>query len=161
VADITITADRSQHVDFTLPYMSSGISMVVPMRDQRSKRAAWVFHKPLRWDLWLVSFAFFIFTGFVVWAVEHRSNEEFRGPPSYQIDTLLYFGFSTLVFAHSNARSPCCLAPWLLAVIRHCPLVATCLDQECPPGGCRGEPEEQPVAVRGGGVGIRGVHPAV
>ncbi|KAL6656051.1 hypothetical protein ACP70R_006877 [Stipagrostis hirtigluma subsp. patula] len=106
VADITITADRSQHVDFTLPYMSSGISMVVPMRDQRSKRAAWVFLKPLRYDLWLVSFAFFLFTGFAVWAIEHRVNEEFRGPPSYQIGTLLYFGFSTLVFAHrENLKS--------------------------------------------------------
>lgn len=106
VADITITANRSQHVDFTLPYMSSGISMVVPMRDQRSKRAAWVFLKPLRYDLWLISFAFFVFTGFVVWAIEHRSNEEFRGPPSYQIGTLLYFGFSTLVFAHrENLKS--------------------------------------------------------
>ncbi|CAD6219142.1 unnamed protein product [Miscanthus lutarioriparius] len=105
VADITITADRSQHVDFTLPYMSSGISMVVPMRDQRSKRP-WAFLKPLRYDLWLVSFAFFVFTGFVVWAVEHRSNKEFRGPPSYQIGTLLYFGFSTLVFAHrENLKS--------------------------------------------------------
>ncbi|RLM87521.1 glutamate receptor 2.8-like [Panicum miliaceum] len=99
VADITITANRSQHVDFTLPYMSSGIAMVVPMRDQRSTRA-WVFLKPLRCDLWLVSFVFLIFTGFVVWAVEHRVNREFRGPPSYQIGTLLYFGFSTLVFAH-------------------------------------------------------------
>ncbi|KXG35671.1 glutamate receptor 2.8 isoform X2 [Sorghum bicolor] len=106
VADITITAERSKHVDFTLPYMSSGISMVVPVRDQRSKRAAWVFLKPLSYDLWLVSFAFLVFTGFVVWAVEHRSNEEFRGPPSYQIGTLLYFGFSTLVFAHrENLKS--------------------------------------------------------
>ncbi|TVU09644.1 hypothetical protein EJB05_43130, partial [Eragrostis curvula] len=58
--------------------------------------------KPLHYDLWLVSFAFLLFTGFAVWAVEHRVNEEFRGPPSYQIGTLLYFGFSTLVFAHSN-----------------------------------------------------------
>ncbi|KAL6846182.1 hypothetical protein ACP4OV_023630 [Aristida adscensionis] len=99
VADITITADRSQYVDFTLPYMPSGISMVVPMRDQRSNRA-WVFLKPLRYDLWLVSFAFLLFTGFAVWAIEHRVNDEFRGPPSYQIGTLLYFGFSTLVFAH-------------------------------------------------------------
>ncbi|KAJ1289770.1 hypothetical protein BS78_02G189800 [Paspalum vaginatum] len=100
VADITITANRSQHVDFTLPYMSSGISMVVPMRDQRSSRA-WVFLRPLRYDLWLVSFAFFIFTGFVVWVIEHRGNEEFRqGPPSNQIGTLLYFSFSTLVFSH-------------------------------------------------------------
>ncbi|KAG2643584.1 hypothetical protein PVAP13_2KG345200 [Panicum virgatum] len=105
VADITITANRSQHVDFTLPYMSSGIAMVVPMRDQRSTRA-WVFLKPLRYDLWLVSFVFLIFTGFVVWAVEHRVNGEFRGPPYYQIGTLLYFGFSTLVFAHrENLKS--------------------------------------------------------
>jgi glutamate receptor, ionotropic, plant len=101
VADITMTASRSQLVDFTLPFMSSAIAMVVPIRDQRSKRA-WVFLKPLRYDLWLVSFAFLLFTGFAVWAVEHRVNEEFRGPPSYQIGTLLYFGFSTLVFAHSN-----------------------------------------------------------
>ncbi|XP_062199198.1 glutamate receptor 2.8-like [Phragmites australis] len=105
VADITITADRSRHVDFTLPYMSSGISMVVPMRDQRSKHA-WVFLNPLSYDLWLVSFVFFIFTGFAVWVLEHRINDEFRGPPSNQIGTLLYFGFSTLVFAHrENLKS--------------------------------------------------------
>ncbi|KAG2635166.1 glutamate receptor 2.8-like [Panicum virgatum] len=105
VADITITANRSQHVDFTLPFMSSGIAMVVPMRDQRNTRA-WAFLKPLRYDLWLVSFVFLIFTGFVVWAVEHRVNTEFRGPPFYQIGTLLYFGFSTLVFAHrENLKS--------------------------------------------------------
>ncbi|KAK3133387.1 hypothetical protein QOZ80_6AG0535890 [Eleusine coracana subsp. coracana] len=102
VADMTITANRSQRVDFTLPYMTSGISMVVPFRDQRSKRA-WVFVKPLRYDLWLVSFAFLVFTGFAVWAMEHRINEEFRGPPSYQIGTLLYFGFSTLVFSHRES----------------------------------------------------------
>ncbi|KAL6655758.1 hypothetical protein ACP70R_006584 [Stipagrostis hirtigluma subsp. patula] len=105
VADMTITANRSQHVDFTLPYMPSGISMVVPMRGHRSDRA-WVFLKPLLYKLWLVSFVFFLFTGFTVWAVEHRVNEEFRGPPSYQIGTLLYFGFSTLVFAHrENLKS--------------------------------------------------------
>ncbi|GJM98776.1 hypothetical protein PR202_ga15813 [Eleusine coracana subsp. coracana] len=71
-------------------------------RSQRSKRA-WVFVKPLRYDLWLVSFAFLVFTGFAVWAWKHRINEEFRGPPSYQIGTLLYFGFSTLVFSHRES----------------------------------------------------------
>ena len=111
VADITITANRSQHVDFTLPYMSSGIAMVVPMRDQRNTRA-WAFLKPLRYDLWLVSFVFLIFTGFVVWAVEHRVNGEFRGPPYYQIGTLLYFGFSTLVFAHRTRPTSCIPSPF-------------------------------------------------
>ena len=100
VADITMTANRSNYVDFTLPYEATAIAMVVPVRDQRSSKLTWVFLKPLRYDLWLVSAVFFLFTGFVVWAIEHRSNDEFRGPRSYQVGTLLYFGFSTLVFAH-------------------------------------------------------------
>ncbi|KAL5205638.1 hypothetical protein ABZP36_033847 [Zizania latifolia] len=105
VADITITAARSNHVDFTLPYMASGIAMVAPLRDHRSKRT-WVFLKPLRYDLWIASAAFFLFTGFAVWVIEHRDNGEFRGPPSYQVGTLLYYGFSTLVFSHrENLRN--------------------------------------------------------
>lgn len=106
VADITMTADRSLYVDFTLPYAGTAIAMVVPVRDQRSSKRTWIFLKPLRYDLWLVSAAFFLFTGFVVWAIEHRRNEDFRGPPLYQVGTLLYFGFSTLVFAHrENLKS--------------------------------------------------------
>uniref|UniRef100_J3MXP4 Glutamate receptor n=1 Tax=Oryza brachyantha TaxID=4533 RepID=J3MXP4_ORYBR len=105
VADITITAARSSHVDFTLPFMASSIAMVAPLRDDRGERT-WVFLKPLRYDLWLASAAFFLFTGFAVWFVEHRGNDEFRGPPSNQVGALLYFGFSTLVFAHrENLRN--------------------------------------------------------
>uniref|UniRef100_A0A0E0M1I6 Glutamate receptor n=1 Tax=Oryza punctata TaxID=4537 RepID=A0A0E0M1I6_ORYPU len=99
VADMTITAARSSHVDFTLPFMASGIAMVAPLQDHRGKRT-WVFLKPLRYDLWIASAAFFFFTGFAVWFVEHRDNDDFRGPPWHQLGTLLYFGFSTLVFAH-------------------------------------------------------------
>ncbi|KAK1323532.1 Glutamate receptor 2.8 [Acorus calamus] len=101
VGDITIIANRSQYVEFTLPYTESGVSMLVPVKDDRSRRA-WVFLDPLTPDLWLVSGAFFIFTGFVIWVLEHRINEEFRGEPSYQIGTVSYFVFSTLVFAHKE-----------------------------------------------------------
>ncbi|KAM0913363.1 hypothetical protein ACQ4PT_012218 [Festuca glaucescens] len=80
VADITMTANRSTYVDFTLPYEATAIAMVVAVRDQRSNKRTWVFLKPLRYDLWLVSTAFFLFTGFVVWAIEHRDNDDFRGP---------------------------------------------------------------------------------
>ncbi|XP_072978881.1 glutamate receptor 2.8-like [Typha angustifolia] len=99
VADITITASRSSYVDFTLPYMATAVSIAVPLRDERTKNA-WVFLKPLNKDLWLVSGAFFVLTGFVVWILEHRINEEFRGEPSHQFGTVFYFTFSTLVFAH-------------------------------------------------------------
>ncbi|XP_058007985.1 glutamate receptor 2.2-like [Hevea brasiliensis] len=100
VGDISIVANRSLEVDFTLPYMESGrVSMIVPIIDDESMKA-WVFLKPLTWDLWVTSLVFFIFIGFVVWVLEHRINEDFRGPPSHQASTGFWFSFSTMVFAH-------------------------------------------------------------
>ncbi|KAK8637482.1 hypothetical protein V6N13_064901 [Hibiscus sabdariffa] len=47
--------------------------------------------------------AFFIFTGIVVWLIEHRiNNNEFQGSPSEQIGTIFWYSFSTLVFAHKE-----------------------------------------------------------
>ncbi|KAF2302826.1 hypothetical protein GH714_008572 [Hevea brasiliensis] len=99
VGDTTIIANRSLYADFTLPYTESGVSMIVPIKDNNSKNA-WVFLKPLTWDLWVTSFCFFVFIGFVVWVLEHRVNEDFRGPPSHQVGTSFWFSFSTMVFAH-------------------------------------------------------------
>ncbi|KAL5570001.1 hypothetical protein UlMin_026576 [Ulmus minor] len=99
VGDITIRYSRSLFVDFTLPYTESGVSMIVPMEHKRKKNA-WVFLKPLTWDLWVTSGFFFIFIGFVIWVLEHRINEEFRGPISRQIGTSFWFSFSTMIFAH-------------------------------------------------------------
>lgn len=88
-------------MDFTLPYTESGVSMIVPIKDDKSKKA-WVFLKPLTWDLWVTSGCFFIFVGFVVWVLEHRINDDFRGPPHHQIGTSFWYSFSTMVFAHSK-----------------------------------------------------------
>lgn len=99
VGDITIIANRSFYVDFTLPYTESGVSMIVPIKDNKSK-SAWVFLKPLTWDLWVTTGCFFIFIGFIVWVLEHRINEDFRGPPLYQIGMVFWFSFSTMVFAN-------------------------------------------------------------
>ncbi|KAK3032403.1 hypothetical protein RJ639_036420 [Escallonia herrerae] len=54
VGDITIIANRSLYVDFTLPYTESGVTMIVPVKDRKEK-SAWVFLKPLTWDLWVTS----------------------------------------------------------------------------------------------------------
>ncbi|KAH6821818.1 hypothetical protein C2S53_008423 [Perilla frutescens var. hirtella] len=97
VADFTISGNRSIYVDFTIPYIESGVSTVAPIEDYKN---AWVFMEPLTMGLWLTIGAFFIFTGFVIWALEHRENEEFRGPPHQQVGMVFWFSFSTLVFAH-------------------------------------------------------------
>ncbi|XP_059640870.1 glutamate receptor 2.7-like isoform X2 [Cornus florida] len=101
VGDITILANRSKYVDFTLPYTESGVFMIVPIKADERKNA-WIFMKPLTMDLWLTIGAFFFSTGFVVWVLEHRVNKEFRGPPHKQVGMIFWFSFSTLVFAHKE-----------------------------------------------------------
>lgn len=101
VGDVTILANRSKFVDFTLPYTESGVATIVRIKDDERKNA-WIFMKPLTMDLWLTTGAFFIFTGFVVWVLEHRINKEFRGPPRKQVGMIFWFSFSTLVFAHKE-----------------------------------------------------------
>ncbi|CAK7354098.1 unnamed protein product [Dovyalis caffra] len=98
VGDVTVIFNRSLYIDYTLPFTESGVSMIVPIADKNSKNA-WVFMKPLTWDLWVSSFCFFVFIGFVVWALEHRINEDFRGSASDQAGTSFWFSFSTMVFA--------------------------------------------------------------
>ncbi|XP_047951016.1 glutamate receptor 2.9-like isoform X2 [Salvia hispanica] len=63
---------------------------------------AWIFMKPLTLGLWLTIGAFCIFTGFVVWVLEHRENTAFAGPAMQQLGTTLWFSFSTLVFSHKE-----------------------------------------------------------
>lgn len=99
---MTITAKRSEYADFTVPYTESGVVAIVPIRDNHRKNT-WIFMKPLTTGLWLTIGSFFVFIGFVVWVLEHRVNEEFRGPPSQQVGMMFWFSFSTLVFAHSKS----------------------------------------------------------
>ncbi|KAL4558538.1 hypothetical protein LXL04_036739 [Taraxacum kok-saghyz] len=96
VADITITANRSQYVDFTMPYTDLGLGTL----SKNADATMWIFLRPLSSDLWLVAVGFFILLGFVIWILEHRINEDFQGSPSEQIGVTLWFAFSTLVYAH-------------------------------------------------------------
>ncbi|TQD85476.1 hypothetical protein C1H46_028943 [Malus baccata] len=100
VGDITIRANRSLYVDFTLPYTEAGVSMVVPVKGNNGAKNTWVFLKPLTWDLWVTSCCFFIFIGFVVWFLEHPKNKDFQGHPHHQIGTSFWFSFSTMFFVH-------------------------------------------------------------
>ncbi|XP_076897708.1 glutamate receptor 3.4-like [Bidens hawaiensis] len=98
VGDVTITTNRTRIVDFTQPYMESGLVIVVPVN--KAKTSQWAFLKPFTLEMWLVTCCFFLLVGFVVWILEHRLNHEFRGPPSQQIITILWFSFSTMFFSH-------------------------------------------------------------
>lgn len=98
VGDIAITTNRTKMADFTQPYIESGLVVVAPVRKQDSN--AWAFLKPFTWKLWCVTAFFFLIVGSVVWILEHRLNNDFRGPLRRQIITMLWFSFSTWFFAH-------------------------------------------------------------
>ncbi|KAJ0039930.1 hypothetical protein Pint_28730 [Pistacia integerrima] len=98
VGDFSITTDRMRLIDFTQPYMDSGLVLVAPIRKLNS--SAWVFLRPFTPTMWCVTGIFFLIVGVVVWILEHRQNDDFRGPPVIQINTILWFTFSTLFFSH-------------------------------------------------------------
>ncbi|XP_073270757.1 glutamate receptor 3.2-like isoform X2 [Primulina huaijiensis] len=119
VGDIAIVTNRTKIVDFTQPYIESGLVVVVPVRKQSS--SAWAFLRPFTTPMWVVTGAFFIMVGVVVWILEHRMNKDFRGPPKKQLITILWFGFSTMFFAHRentlSALGRMVLVIWLFVVL--------------------------------------------
>lgn len=88
VGDIAITTVRTKVVDFTQPYVESGLVVVAPVRESESSALA--FLAPFTPRMWLVTAIFFILVGTVVWILEHRVNDDFRGPPKKQVVTILW-----------------------------------------------------------------------
>ncbi|KAJ9690590.1 hypothetical protein PVL29_012974 [Vitis rotundifolia] len=100
VGDVTILANRSEKVEFTQPYAESGLVMIQQVRSEEPHKA-WMFLKPFPTKMWVITGALLVYTMFIVWAVEYRSNNPaFRGPWRSQLGTALWFTFSSLFFAH-------------------------------------------------------------
>nr|BAL15054.1 glutamate receptor 3.1 [Solanum lycopersicum] len=94
IGDIAIVTNRTRMVDFTQPYVSTGLVIVAPI--DTSESSAWVFLKPFTLEMWGVTALSFLIIAVVIWILEHRVNEDFRGPPKRQITTMFLFSFSTL-----------------------------------------------------------------
>ncbi|CAL1400058.1 unnamed protein product [Linum trigynum] len=98
VGDVAIITNRTKMADFTQPYIESGLVVVAPVMTRSSN--AWAFMRPFSPGMWAVTGIFFLVVGAVIWILEHRLNDDFRGPPRRQVVTILWFSFSTLFFAH-------------------------------------------------------------
>ncbi|KAM1062441.1 hypothetical protein EV2_027526 [Malus domestica] len=99
ISDIAITTNRTRMADFTQPYIESGLVVVASVTPTLNSNP-WAFLRPFSPMMWGVTAAFFVIVGTVVWILEHRQNDEFRGPPKRQLVTILWFSFSTWFFAH-------------------------------------------------------------
>ncbi|KAL9229707.1 hypothetical protein vseg_005145 [Gypsophila vaccaria] len=101
IGDISITTYRTRMADFTQPYVESGLVVVAEVKTKESN--AWAFLRPFTPTMWCTTFIFFMVVGSVVWILEHRLNDEFRGPPRQQVATMLWFSLSTWFFAHRES----------------------------------------------------------
>lgn len=119
IGDIAIVTNRTRMVDFTQPYIESGLVVVAPVREQSPH--TWSFLRPFTLEMWGVTVIFFLVVGAVVWILEHRVNNKFRGPPKEQFVTTLWFSFSTMFFAHRervvSSMARVILTIWLFVVL--------------------------------------------
>lgn len=88
VGDIAIVTKRTRIVDYTQPYIESGLVVVAPVTALNEN--PWAFLRPFTPPMWAVTASFFMVVGAVIWILEHRTNDEFRGPPRRQIITILW-----------------------------------------------------------------------
>lgn len=119
VGDITIVTNRIKGVDFTQPYMETGLVVVVPVR--KLKASAWAFLRPFTPSLWCATAISLFLVGAVVCILEYRMNDEFRGPRSKPFITILLFSLSTLISTHREATVSALgrtvLTIWLFVVL--------------------------------------------
>jgi len=119
VGDIVITMSRTKTVDFTQPFIESGLVILAPIKKHIT--SSWAFLQPFTLGMWCVTGLSFLVVGAVIWILEHRINDEFRGSPRQQIITIVWFSFSTLFFAHrENTMSSLgrgVLIIWLFVVL--------------------------------------------
>ncbi|KAG0531339.1 hypothetical protein BDA96_04G015000 [Sorghum bicolor] len=119
VGDIVITMSRTKTVDFTQPFIESGLVILAPIKKHIT--SSWAFLQPFTLGMWCVTGLSFLVVGAVIWILEHRINDEFRGSPRQQIITIVWFSFSTLFFAHrENTMSTLgrgVLIIWLFVVL--------------------------------------------
>lgn len=106
----------TQLAEYTQPYIESGLVIVAPVKHVTS--SAWAFLEPFTLEMWCVTVALFILVGIVVWLLEHRTNEEFRGSPRRQVITMLWYvccmfqlcGYFSILIYHALFESKFWLA---------------------------------------------------
>ncbi|XP_059670076.1 glutamate receptor 2.8-like [Cornus florida] len=97
IGDIMAFAYRSKDVKFTQPFTSLGMTMVVPMNLQAPNGL--IFLTPLTKEVWLANLVILMYTMFIVWVMEHRTNPQF---PRDQLGNILWFTFCSLFFSQGE-----------------------------------------------------------
>ncbi|XP_071726888.1 glutamate receptor 2.8-like [Rutidosis leptorrhynchoides] len=113
--DITVRASRAQYVDFTPPYLSSEVYMLIHGSHEWNQ-TLWTFLRPFTKRLWFTIVGMCIYIGVAITILEYRAdNPKFTA--SYQtLKMIIWFPVSTFFFNEGkivNRNSKVVLVIWL------------------------------------------------
>ncbi|KAF5804707.1 putative ionotropic glutamate receptor, metazoa [Helianthus annuus] len=128
--DITITANRTEYVDFTVPYMSSEIYMLVPAA-QKWNQSLVTLLRPFSPRLWLTIIGASLFIGIAIGILEYRvGNPEFNVPFYQKLVMIIWFPLSTFFFDEGRIQNRCSkivLVIWLTTIFIVIQIFTACL----------------------------------
>ncbi|XP_076889163.1 glutamate receptor 3.1-like [Bidens hawaiensis] len=114
--DVTVRANRTQYVDFTSPYLSSEVYMLVRASHEWNQ-TLWTFLKPFTWRLWIAIVGICIYIGLAVAILEYRlGNPKFTVPIRQKVVMIVWFPISTFFFHEGkilNKNTKVVLVTWL------------------------------------------------
>ncbi|XP_057805577.1 glutamate receptor 2.2-like [Salvia miltiorrhiza] len=84
LGDITITANRSDYADFTMPFAEGGIACIVPVKYEDVNDVL-TFLQPLTIKLWLTTAILYISTAMATWFLAKRVVQSSRDSLSQQV----------------------------------------------------------------------------
>ncbi|KAD4179869.1 hypothetical protein R6Q59_023282 [Mikania micrantha] len=117
---VTIRANRTKYVSFTVPYISEDIYMLVNAEQEWNPSTLGTFLKPFAPLLWITLVCASIFTGLSVALLEYRaSNHKFAGPFYNQLIMAMWFPISTFFFHEGKIHNKCSkvvLVMWLCMI---------------------------------------------
>ncbi|KAL5558844.1 hypothetical protein UlMin_035055 [Ulmus minor] len=117
IGDISVFTERYQYVDFTHPYLCSGIEMIVTVKPDKVKET-WMFMNAFTQKMWLQLMFMHLSVCLIVWLIEnlHGQNPELKG-----LGAMFWFTI-TILFFIQREQLKCnlarlVLAPWLLVIL--------------------------------------------
>lgn len=98
MGDIGIFADRFEYVDFSQPYLVSGLMMIV-REEKENWKELWVFMKTFTMTMWIILPLLHIFIISVVWLVREEDSE---APLTSGFGNMLWFAIAVIFYAQSK-----------------------------------------------------------
>ncbi|XP_012251025.2 glutamate receptor ionotropic, kainate 2-like isoform X2 [Athalia rosae] len=79
ICDLTITADRQEAVDFTMPFMNLGISILF-VKPRPAGSSLFAFLSPYSIEVWLYTTAAYVVVSLLLWVVGRLCPDEWTNP---------------------------------------------------------------------------------